>query len=321
MKAACLFLSTALAGFSFMGDAAYAALRDGFSNYSVRAMYDPDADHQFIVGFVSNGTASKQLLLRTLGPALAQYGIADYLWYPRFELYDSSGPFFTNGWFWNFDIHSMKGGDDGTYADITAQMDALFALLGASSLQPGSYDSDGVLTLVPQPYTSEVWAPTDNHSGVCLFEVYDADPVATDSHLINISGRAYVGTGDQVLIVGFVTNRPGKVMIRGVGPGILAQGVNNALADPVLTVYSGSTPIASSDDWGKDPTGLAGYAVSKATAADMQRLGAFALTTGSTDAAIEIVLPVAGAYTAIVVGKGGSKGTALVEAYWMGATQ
>jgi hypothetical protein len=93
-----------------------------------------------------------------------------------------------------------------------------------------------------------------------------------------------------------------RLLIRAVGPALSGFGVGDALADPTITLYSGSTALATNDNW------------ATVDAATMTAVGAFALPLGSKDAVIVATLP-AGAYTAVVSGVGNSTGTALVELY------
>lgn len=128
--------------------------------------------------------------------------------------------------------------------------------------------------------------------------------------LINVATRGRVGTGDNILIGGFVVEQgTRRVLIRGVGPGLTALGVPGALADPRIELYrSGEdTPIASNGDWdeGEDPSAIA--AAASAT-------GAFALAAGSQDAALLLLLA-PGGYTVHVRGEGDATGVALVEVY------
>jgi hypothetical protein len=183
---------------------------------------------------------------------------------------------------------------------------ATMAGVGAFALVAASKDSALVATLPPGAYTVPV-ASTDNGSGVTLLEIYDS---ATSSSVtvINASTRAFVGTGDSVLIPGFVINGPGslKLLIRAVGPALANFGVSDLLADPTLTLYRGETALAANDNWS---TGNAAELAATATI-----VGAFALAPGSLDAALIATLP-AGSYTAIVSGVGNTTGTALVELY------
>jgi hypothetical protein len=113
------------------------------------------------------------------------------------------------------------------------------ASAGAFALSAGSKDSALVAALAPGAYTVPV-ASTDASSGVVLLEVYDASP-AGGSTVVNASTRAFAGTGNAVLIVGFVINGTGSVrcLIRAVGPALSTLGVADALADPALSLFLG----------------------------------------------------------------------------------
>ncbi len=130
--------------------------------------------------------------------------------------------------------------------------------------------------------------------------------------LINVSTRAYIGTGDQVLIGGFVISgtAPKKVLVRGAGPALLDYGVSNALSNPMLRLVSGNNEMAHNNDWGAPEIG--GTAAEIAAAGDA--VGAFRFPAGSSDAAVLTSL-MPGAYTAIVEGVNNATGTGLVEVY------
>lgn len=133
---------------------------------------------------------------------------------------------------------------------------------------------------------------------------------AQPGRLVNLSLRSNAGTGAGTLIMGFAIggsatsgNRP--LLLRGVGPGLRAFGLNNVLADPRLNVQDllGAT-VASNDDW------ISSSSMTEATTA----VGAFQLTSGGKDAAVLASLPPK-AYTVQITGAGGTSGVALAEAY------
>ncbi|HWA08961.1 MAG TPA: Ig-like domain-containing protein [Opitutaceae bacterium] len=129
----------------------------------------------------------------------------------------------------------------------------------------------------------------------------------SDGALRNLSTRGQVGTGGNVLITGFIVGgtTAKRVLIRAVGPGLIASGITNALADPQLQVYDSSgTPIAGAynNDW------------NLADAPSMSSVGAFPLTPSSKDAALITTLA-PGIYTTQVSGVGGTTGVALIEFY------
>jgi hypothetical protein len=124
--------------------------------------------------------------------------------------------------------------------------------------------------------------------------------------MLNVSTRGTVG-GPNSLTAGFVIDRGSKtLLIRAVGPSLGAFGVSNAQSDPVLTLFSGQTVIASNNDWG-----AVANSAEFATAA--RQVGAFPLLGSSKDSAMIVTLK-SGAYTAQVTGTGPS-GEALVEVY------
>lgn len=137
----------------------------------------------------------------------------------------------------------------------------------------------------------------------------DDDPRTPIERLFNISTRSNTEGGDNVLIGGFVVtgSDPKPVLIRAIGPTLSQYGVTGCLPSVHLVVYQNQTIEASSDDWG-----AATNASAIAAAAD--RVGAFPLPAGSHDAAVLVTLP-PGSYTAVVTGRNGASGVALVEAY------
>jgi hypothetical protein len=109
-----------------------------------------------------------------------------------------------------------------------------------------------------------------------------------------------------VLIAGFGIGGTGskRLLIRAIGPRLAALGLTGALADPKLEVYNAhGTLLAANDDW------------AAALAPMFAGAGAFALETGSKDAAIVVTLTAGASYTVAVSGVNGATGEALVELY------
>lgn len=86
--------------------------------------------------------------------------------------------------------------------------------------------------------------------------IYDSGPSFLSTNpapnLVNLSTRAFVGTGGNVVIGGFIVqgSQPATVILRGIGNSLPAFGINNALEDPVIELHgAGGGTIASSDDW------------------------------------------------------------------------
>src|SRR5437879_3676213 len=77
-------------------------------------------------------------------------------------------------------------------------------------------------------------------------------PTPSSSHLANISTRLNVGVDDDVLIAGFIVRGPDtkKVILRAIGPSLIAAGVIGAMADPTLELHdSTGATIATNDNW------------------------------------------------------------------------
>ena len=81
----------------------------------------------------------------------------------------------------------------------------------------------------------------------------------------NLSTRARVLTGEQVLIAGFIVTGtdPKRVIIRGIGPSI--NGVAGTLANPHLVLHQGDTTLAINDNWKTRSDGTSQQAEIEAT--------------------------------------------------------
>jgi len=84
-------------------------------------------------------------------------------------------------------------------------------------------------------------------------EVYDVDPSA-NAQPTNLSARAFVGTGNDVLIGGTIIRGNGtsllRVLVRALGPSLASAGVTTPLANPTLSLGDANgNVIASNDNW------------------------------------------------------------------------
>ncbi len=252
-------------------------------------------DNIMITGFVVSDGAPKKVLLRAVGPSLANYGISSgRLNNPVLALYDGRGVLLNSNDNWS--------GDDA----------ATMTSVGAFPLTTGSQDSVLVATLSPGNYTVQVTG-SGSTSGIALLEVYD---VSGSARLTNISTRAIVGSGTSTLIAGLSLAPSGgmrRLLVRAVGPGLSALGIAGANANPSFAIVdSANRQVAggANDDWDGSAQMSAYFA----------QAGAFALTPGSKDAAVVVDLaPGTGTssanYSILVSGVGGSTGVALVEVY------
>jgi len=138
-----------------------------------------------------------------------------------------------------------------------------------------------------------------------LVEVYDTS-TGTSAELTNVSSRGFVGTGDNVLIGGFIASGGSgntQVLLRGLGP-TLAQPPSNVpgvLADPYLSLHDGNGNVVYTNNNWKDTQQAAIQATGLAPLNDLESA---------------IIVPVsAGNYTAILSGNDGGTGIGLVEVY------
>jgi hypothetical protein len=269
-------------------------------NISTRAFVQTD-DNVVIGGFIVQGTEAKRVIIRAIGPELGAppYNVPNALANPTLELHDANGALLASNNNWGTTI---IGGI------ITANQ---VHDIQTSGYAPGhGFESAIIANLAPGNYTAIVRGVNDM-TGVGLVEVYDLSPDAS-SILANISTRAFVQTGDNVMIGGFIvqTTQPKRVIIRAIGPELTQYGVPNALADPTLELHDGTGAlIASNDNW---MTTVIGGIITSNQVADIRNSGH--APTDTRESAIIATLP-AGNYTAIVRGVNETTGVGLVEVY------
>jgi hypothetical protein len=262
----------------------------GLVNLSVRATAGA-GNNALIVGFVINGSSTKPLLIRGIGPTLRDFGVAGALLDPKLSLYSGTSITAVN--------------DDWGTNENAVQIVGTSTRVGAFSLADRTSDSALMATLETGAYTVQLTGK-DSASGVGLVEVYDA-ATAGSAKLVNLSVRAYIGNGNDVPNVGFVIagTTSKRVLIRAVGPTLSTFAVSDAISDPQIELFKGSTRIDLNDNWGG----------SAAISTLFGQVGAFALSdVGSRDAVLSVALE-PGAYTVVVSGANGTTGIGLVELY------
>lgn len=255
-------------------------------NISVRARVGT-GNGVLISGFINTGTAPKKVILRALGPSLQQSGITDALPDPVLELHGSDGSLITSNDNWQ-DNNTQQQAD----------------IINNQLAPPSPLESAIVSTLPPGTYTAIVRGQ-GNTTGVGLVEVYDVDRTSA-SRLGNISGRASVQTGANVLIAGFIVGNnigAAKVVVRGIGPSLTQSGIANPLPDPTLEIHDNNGALVIGNDNWQD------------NASQASQINASGLAPGNpAESAIATSLT-PGTYTAIVAGKNGGTGVGVVEVY------
>lgn len=253
-----------------------------------------------IAGLVIGGTTPKNVLVRAIGPSLADFGVTGTLRDPVLAVFDQAGRQVARNDNWD-----REGG--GAAIAIAATR------LGAFQLPAASADAAVLAVLPPGSYTAVV-SDAGGETGVALVEAYDADPdpaTARTRKLVNIATRGQVGLGEDALIAGLVVTGPGPrtYLIRAVGPTLAAAPFNitGALADPFLQLYRDEILLRENDDW---DTPLSAQPALREAAT---KVGAFPLRN-RREAAMLVTLQ-AGSYTAKVSGFEGQTGVSLVEIY------
>jgi hypothetical protein len=242
-----------------------------------------------IAGFIIDGTDPKQVLVRGLGPSLGNVDVS--LADPTLELHQSNTTLATND-NWKIDDQTSQSQEDA---------------IRATTIPPNNdLESAILMTLNPRAYTA-ILSGENGGTGVGLVEVYDLAQSA-NSTLSNISTRAFVGTDNNVLIGGFISNGgDARVVVRALGPSLGSSGIQDALQDPLLELHdaNGNT-AATNDNWKiNDQTQQSQEAEVRATGLP---------PSNDLESAIVATLP-AGPHTAIVRGKGNTTGVGLVEVY------
>jgi sugar lactone lactonase YvrE len=265
-------------------------VKSRLTNLSIRSTAG-SGEKTLILGFVSSGTGSKNLILRVIGPTLAPLGIQGAMPDPTMAVYAGSNPVaiaINNDW-------------DGSGTLVNA-------MRGAGAFDLPSFSKDAALqaSLAPGGYTVHAGG-NQGSTGVVLIEAYDGDSLTASSRLINFSARNQVGVGENILILGFIItgDTPKTLLFRAVGPTLVNYFVSGFLVDPRIRIYSsGGGVLAENDNWGGDA----------ATASAISSTGAFPLIAGSRDAALVTTLS-PGLYTVHISGVLDTTGIALGEIY------
>jgi hypothetical protein len=235
-----------------------------------------------IGGFIITGSTPKHVVVRAIGPSLTQFGITDPLADPVLELHGPSGFTTVTNDNWR-DTQGIPGPLNPTN-DLESKIDAI--------LTPGAYTA--------------VVKGKNNTSGVALVEVYDLTP--SSAKLGNISTRAFVDTGDNIVIAGMVLGNGSqldRVIVRGIGPSLAPAffPASAVLANPTLELRDeNGTLILANNDWQDNAEQAAAI------------IAAGLSPSNNLESAIAASLP-PGFYTVLLAGLNGGTGIGIVEIY------
>ena len=239
-----------------------------------------------IGGFVVGGNKGRKIVIRALGPSLADFGLAG-LPNPSLELHDASGAI----------IASNDNWADSQKDEITASGLAL----------PHPLEAAILMVLPPGSYTAIVRGIADSGlpvetTGTTLIEIYDIS-LTVAAGLDNLSTRGPVQRSSDPMITGLVIANGDEetLVLRAIGPSLAAFNLPG-LADPRLDLFDAEgNLLASNDNWQESQA-------AEIEATDLA-------PTDPLESAILITLP-RGAYTAVLSpGDGVSHGVALAELY------
>lgn len=255
-------------------------------NLSTRGLTNT-GDNVLIGGFIVQGSQPARFVVRSLSFSLASFGVPNPLGDSVIELRDGNS--------------NLVATNDDWFTSTTAATIASY-----HRDPPNSRDSAVIATLNPGNYTAVVRSFSNPsqpaQTGVALFEVYDLR--TSTSRAGNVSTRGMVGTGNNIMIAGFIIGGTGgkTVVIRALGPTLTQSQVAGVLANPSLELRDvNGNLIESNDDWQQSPQAATINAEGKAP-------------PNAKESAIQRTLA-PGNYTALVRGVGNTTGTALVEVY------
>ncbi|MGZ5024284.1 MAG: hypothetical protein ACXWBS_05410 [Chthoniobacterales bacterium] len=251
-------------------------------------------DNVLIAGFIVDQPLAKKVLIRSRGPSLSAFGIANPLANPQLELHDETITIANNN-DWG---STISGGI------ITADQSVDIA---NSGLKPDSTLEPAIIaTLASGSYTAIV-KDENGGTGVGTIEVYQLDSIG---HLANISTRGFVQTGDNVMIGGFIiVDQPLRIFIRAKGPSLGAFGIPNPLANPQIELHDANNIIATNDDW--QTTQIGGVIMADQSSQIQSNI----LKPGNALESAMIVTLQPGNYTVIVRGVSSGTGVGTVEVY------
>jgi hypothetical protein len=196
------------------------------ANISTRAQVLA-GDDVMIAGFIIQGNAPKTVVVRARGPSLSSLGVPGALQDPYMDLYAGS----------QWISRNMDWQGTTKFGCCSPEEVARVVASGFAPTDPR--EAAIIRTLNPGAYSAIVAGLSGQTllSGVAIVEVFEVDNAHVP--LANISTRAKVQTGDNVMIAGFIIQGTGPqtVVVRARGPSLTAAGVNGALQNPTMQLF------------------------------------------------------------------------------------
>ena len=129
-----------------------------------------------------------------------------------------------------------------------------------------------------------------------------AGGAASQNRFKNLSTRGFVQGKDNILIGGIIIGGSinKRILVRGIGPSLTQNGIQNPLLDPTLEIYQDGTRIGANDNW---------------KSSQQSEISATGVAPKNDSEAAIIATLAPGAYTMVLRGAKDGKGNALVESY------
>lgn len=254
------------------------------------------------LGFVTggNGTSGSQaLLMRSAGPSLTGFGVANALPDPKLAVISAGGGMVASNDNW--------GAPALNQSQVAAAISATFAFPFSSV---ASLDAALVNQAPSGAYTVQV-SGNGAAGGTVVSEIYDDTPAntftAATPRLVNLSCNTQL-SGSSTLTLGFViggsTSR--TVLVRAIGPALAAVGIANPTPDPQIRLFdSAGNVLFSNAGWGGDPQ----------ISAAANSVFAYPLSDPNSKDSVVFITLSPGAYTAQAHSVSGTTGTVVVEVY------
>lgn len=261
-------------------------------NVSTRLPVGTD-ENVLIEGFIVQDPAgsTKKIIVRAIGPTLAGFGVVDPLANPTLDIFDRNNTKVASNNDWkNTQVGGLITGDQSTE-------------ISNSGVAPtNDLESAIIANLAPGDYTAVVRG-FGNTTGTGVVDAYDLS-ASSPARLANIATRGLVQAGDKLMIAGFIIqNGQVRLVVRAIGPSLVAFGITNALNDTTLQLRDKDGVIVlENDNW-------------KTT--QQQELEATGLQpTHDLEAALVTTIQ-PGQYTAQVRGKNDTSGIGVVQVYFL----
>jgi hypothetical protein len=247
-----------------------------------------------IEGFIVQGPSgsTKKILVRAIGPSLAQFGVTDALANPTLDIFDvvNNVKIASNDDWKTTQVGGIISGDQ-------------FAEINGSGFAPSNdFESAIVANLMPGSYTAVVRG-AGNFLGTAVVDAYDLS-TGSAARLANIATRGLIQPGDKLMIAGFIIqNGSVRVVASAIGPSLTQYGITNALPDTTLELRNANgTFVWQNDDWMTDQK------------AELQATGL--QPTNDLEAAVVVTLP-PDQYSALVRGKPEATGTGVAQVFFL----